>query len=97
MKAYAGYRKDKEEQWEMIRVQSYYAVVAMQGSKKLTKGFKSITLPIDRPSAEEIAARSKGTKKVLSREELVEHYRKAGIPMTDTQIDLIIERRSGKK
>ena len=88
--AHNGYRRRMEEQWEMIRVQSYYAVVAMQGDKK-RKGFDLITLPIDRIKPEELAKRKAGTRKVLSREELVENYKRAGIKMTDTQIDLILE------
>ena len=48
--AYNGYRKRKEEEWEMVRIQAYWSV-APHVDKKSAFKLSSIVLPIDKPKS----------------------------------------------
>jgi hypothetical protein len=79
--------RDRDE-WEKVRVLSFYNVIATNGNKTIKKPsdlFKHPWEVDERPKSE-------GTRRVLKKEELAEAYRKAGIPMTELQIELIKER-----
>lgn len=43
--AITGYQIKRKDQWEMVRMQSYYSLVAMQGSKGIT--YDDIRVPTD--------------------------------------------------
>lgn len=90
--AHWGYQVKRREEWDKTRLLAYYSVIAFNGTKQIKK-------PSDlflHPWEVEDTPKKVGTRKVLSRDELVESYKRAGIPMTDTQIDLIIEKRGRK-
>ena len=87
--AHWGFQMKQREAWEHTRTLCYYNVIAFNGTKQIKTPSDLFKHPW------EISHKPKkvGTRKVLSREELVDAYKRAGIPMTDTQIDLIIEKR----
>lgn len=80
--------RDRDE-WERVRVLSFYQVIATNGNKTIKKPSDLFKHPweqdLERPKSE-------GTRKVLTKEQLMEAYRKAGIEMTELQIELIKER-----
>lgn len=81
--AHDGYRKRIEEQWEMVRLQSYYAV-----SPYAPKRFKisDVWIPADESKVDK---RKPGTRKVLAREELKQLYKKSGIAISEKRLDEI--------
>ena len=93
LKAYNGYRKDRQEQWEMTRTISWHSIVAMQGNKNCKTPKDLFMIPGEKPKK---IVRKPGGRHILTREQLAAHWKAAGIPMTDTQIDVIME-RSGKE
>jgi hypothetical protein len=87
--AYVGWRSKDREEWERVRTLCYYQVVASQGNAKIKTPYDLFKHPWEIDNT----PKRVGTRKVLSRDELAEAYKKSGIPMTDTQIDLMIEKR----
>lgn len=81
--AHDGYRKRMEEQWEMVRLQSFYAV-----SPYSKKGFKPKDIWIPTDDAK-IDTRKPGTRKVLAREELKQLYERSGIQISERKLDEI--------
>lgn len=72
------------EQWEMVRLQGYYAV-----SPYAKKGFKLKDIWIPTDGDNKVDTRKPGTRKVLTREELKQFYNRSGLQISETRLDEI--------
>lgn len=81
--AHEGYRRRVDEQWEMVRLQSYYAV-----SPYARKGFNpsDVWIPADNKKEDK---RKPGTRKEVSREELKQLYKRSGLEISDKRLNEI--------
>lgn len=72
--------------WEMVRVEAYYSI-APHVKEGAIREWSDVMLPIDkRRKLESVSVASK-----LTKDELIEEYRKAGLILKDHVLDRIYE------
>jgi hypothetical protein len=89
---FRGYRRDRNELWEMCRVQSFYSFVAMNGNKKVKTPQDLFPLASDKKQSDpDITTFTK-----MTREETFDEYKKNGRVLEDWELDKILKRNGGK-
>ena len=80
-----GYRVRQKEEWEKVRVLSWYATSPYHPKHGLP--LEKVWIPTD--EVEEIEV--KGGRVQLTRDEIREEYRRAGIKISEAQLDKICQ------
>lgn len=80
--AWHGYRKDRQEQWQMHRLSGYLSFIGMNGTKQFNRPDKLWQFVWDQ--VEKLKPVSK--MRLLTREEAIDHYAQRGVQLSEAQL-----------
>lgn len=87
IKAVEGFRDDRKEQWEMVRIQCAHSIAPHHDAKKRgALKYSDIVLPIDTPKV----SSKVGKRIVLDKDGVREAYLKSGFEIEEDELERIV-------